>query len=133
MTNSQMLLTPSVAPNTPAPLLNACPVPNAGGAGDIAAHVLPAAEYDAASTAVPFALRRNAYTTVWVTGTSAQSFESVVDSVEKTSRSPPPEVGMFVHVPAVPDFWDRRFVMFGCASAPLLYTASITSDASGAN
>ena len=42
MQNSQMLLTPSVAPKRPPPLLNAWPVPKAGGAGDMAAHAFVA-------------------------------------------------------------------------------------------
>src|SRR5688500_17431918 len=43
---------------------------------------------------------------------------------------------MFVQTPAltpVPVGVYGRLVMFGCATAPLLYTASITFDASGAN
>src|SRR3954454_20566813 len=54
--NSQMLLAPSVAAKSPAPLLKACPVPKAGGAGDIGAHALLAAEYDAPSTPLLVAL-----------------------------------------------------------------------------
>src|SRR5262249_11680288 len=103
--NSQMLLTPSVAPNNPAPLLNACPVPNDGGAGDIAVHVLLAGTYAAPSTPVPAAFLRNAYTAVVVTGTSAQSFASITAVVENTLPLPPPDTGMLVHVPDAPDFW----------------------------
>ena len=60
MQNSQTLLTASVAPKSPAPALNAWPVPKAGGAGDIADHAFVAAAYDAPSRPVPAALRRNA-------------------------------------------------------------------------
>src|SRR5215467_14593172 len=50
---------PSLAANTPAPALAAWPCPNAGGAGDIDDHELPATLYDAASMPPPFVFRRN--------------------------------------------------------------------------
>jgi len=55
-----------------------------------------------------------------LTGTSAQSLALTVASVEKTLPLPPPDVAMFVQVPFAPDFWKRRLVRDGCATAPLL-------------
>src|SRR6478672_3578467 len=57
----------------------------------------------------------------------------MVAAVVNTFPLPPPDTGILVHVPDAPDFWKRRFVMFGCATPPSLYTASITSEGSGAN
>src|SRR5262245_10657030 len=57
LTTHTNTLTPSFAANTPAPAFAAWPWPNAGGAGDIGDHELPATLYDAAS--MPPVLRRN--------------------------------------------------------------------------
>src|SRR2546423_8841766 len=135
MQNSHTFV-PSVAPKSPPPFLKTWPVPNDGGAAipDIGAHELFAATYDAPSIPVPDAFLRNTYTAVVVTGTSAQSFWLMVASAANTLPSPPPVLAeIFVHVPEAPERCERRFVMSGCATAPLLYTASITFDASGAN
>src|SRR4029453_16044733 len=70
---SQTLL-PSVAPNNPPPDLNDWPAPNDGGAGDIEDQVLAATLYDAASTPVPFALRRNQKIWLVLSETSVHSF-----------------------------------------------------------
>src|SRR5262245_12452720 len=71
---------------------------------------------------------------VVLTGTSAQSFWSMVAVAPKTLPSPPPvDAEMLVHVPAAPDRMYRRLVICGCGTMPLPYTASITSEASGAH
>src|SRR5262252_4455993 len=81
----------------------------------------------------PDASRRNVKITSVLTGTSVQSFASIVALVENTLPLPPPDPTTLVQVPLAPDFWKRRFVSNGCATAPLLYTASMALDASGAN
>src|SRR5260370_19958225 len=82
------VLVPSVAPKSPAPLLIDWPAASGGGAG-AADQLFDAVLYAAASTPVPAPFLRYARIAVVVSGTSVQSFWSMVAVAAKTSPSPP--------------------------------------------